>query len=312
MPRRRNPLATLVLTGVSLGFARLTKRLPLDAARAIGRAAASLSYYLVPRIRKVGLANLDLVFGDSLSRREKVRILKAAVRNTGIVAAEFSHIPEIRRQETEKWVRFEGIEHLDRNRGALIIGAHLGNWEWMGIALGSRGFRLAAVVRPLDNPKLNAAVEAIRAAGNVTLIAKDNAAAEVIRLLRENYCAGMLIDQSPRENGVPVHFLGQPAWATAGPAIVWARTRVPVHPIAMLRQPGGTYLLHVAPEIPMQRSGDLRSDILINTQRCQDAIEVLVRAWPEQWLWFHRRWKERPRLEREWRDREARRRPENP
>ena len=50
----------------------------------------------------------------------------------------------------------------------------------------------------------------------------------------------------------------------------------------------------ILPEIEMERSGDKEKDILVNTQKIQDVIEQMVRKYPEQWLWVHRRWKTRP------------------
>lgn len=185
-------------------------------------------------------------------------------------------------------------------KGVLFIGAHLGNWELFAPPMVRMGSKVAGVVRPLDNPALNAIVEAHRRAGGFTILPKDNAGRDMIRLLREGWNVGVLIDQSPRENGVPATFFGKPCWATIAPVMIAVRAKAPVVPGSVARQPDGTYVLDFGDPIAMVHTGDLHADMLVNTQRCQDAIETLVRRYPEQWLWFHRRWKERPRLASEW------------
>ena len=300
MPRRRNPLLQALVTGACIGYIRLTRLLPLSfnhfLAGILGRAA----YYLVPRIRRVGLANLDLAYGDALSPAEKRRILRGAVANVARVAAEFSRMPAMAAQRFEGFVHIEGAEHTDLNKGCVFIGGHFGNWEWMAPAMGSHGYKVAEIVRPLDDPRLDRIVDQHRRADCVTTIPKNDAGREIFRLLKEDWFVGILIDQSPRENGVPVTFFGQPCWATIAPAMIAARSRMPIHPVSMLRGSDGRYTLRFYPAIDMVRSGNLHDDLQTNTQRCQDAFERIVRENPEQWLWFHRRWKTRPRLENEW------------
>ncbi len=300
MARRRNPLVQWLTGMVSIGFGALTARFPLMASRCLGRVLGRLAYYLVPRVRRVGLSNLDLAYGEALTRREKVRILKQAVQNVGIVAAEFTRIPRLTAVYVDKYVTFEGLEHIDRTRGGVVIGGHFGNWEWMASAVASRGFKVAEVVRPLDHAMLDRFVDRTRRAGNVLTVPKAQAGPEIVRLLKEGYLVGLLVDQNPRENAAPVQFFGRETWGTIGPAMAAMRARVPVYQVSMIRKPDGCYAVRFEPEIPMARSGNLRSDIIENTQRCQGAVERLVRDCPGQWLWFHRRWKARPRLEREW------------
>ena len=300
MARRRNPLAQWAVTAACVVFAKATRLCPLTLSRAVGRACAFLIYHLAPRVRRVGMANLDLAYGDSLTEAEKRRILKGAVANMGIVAAEFSHTPEIGAGGLPALVAFEGLDNVDPEKGALIIGAHMGNWEWMAPAVAAQGFKVAEVVRPLDHPPLNAVIDGIRTSSNILTIPKDQAGGEVIRLAREGYLVGILVDQSPRRNGVPVRFFGQDTWGTIGPAMAAMRARVPVHPVAMTRCRNGSYVLRMGSPLTIERSGNMRADLLKNSQTCQDAIEELVRAYPEQWLWLHRRWKPRPGLEQRW------------
>lgn len=303
MARRRNPLLQWALTTSALAFLRLTALLPLPLCRALGRGLGRLAYWLVPRIRRVGLANLDLAYGDSLTASEKKRILGEASENLGVVAAEFSRLPIVGRQKAGNLFRVEGVEHVDLDRGGLLISAHLGNWEWMAAAAQSKGMRLSAVVRPLDDPRLNRVVDGLRRAGKMDTLPKAAAGPEVIRLIREGKFVGILVDQSARENGVPAEFFGQPCWATVAPAMVALRTKAPVYPLSMIRNPDGSYALEIRPPIEFERTADFREDLVRVTQQCQDAIEVQVRRRPEQWLWMHRRWKERPRLQAEWNER---------
>ena len=99
-------------------------------------------------------------------------------------------------------------------------------------------------------------------------------------------------------------FFGVNTWGTIGPAMLALRTGAPIYPASVIRARDGTYKLHVHPPILATREGAFRDDLVRITQRCQDSIEAMIRAHPGQWLWFHRRWKPRPRLEREWSDKQ--------
>ncbi len=301
MPRRRNPVAVWLLTTLCLGFAWFTRLIPLSWARALGRGLAVVAYHVVPRIKRVGRGNLELAYGGTLSEADKVRILRESVKNVGIVAAEFSRIPLLVDDAFfRRWVRVEGAEHLGRGHGAIFIGAHLGNWEWLAGTFVRLGLSTAEVVRPLHDPRLNAFIDRIRCSNGVKTVEKAQAGPEILKLLREGWAVGILVDQNPHESAVPVRFFGVDTWGTAAPAMLAARAKVPVHALAMMREDDGRYVLRITPPLPLKTEGGLRANLLENSQRCQDAVEALVREHPEQWLWIHRRWKPRPRFENEW------------
>ncbi len=304
---RRNPLLQGLLTSLSTGFCRLTVALPLPAARTLGTGLARLAYYAVPRIRRIGMANLNLAYGDSLSRADKTAILKESVRNLGLVAAEFGRIPQLAGEGRGRWFRVTGVENIDRGRGGIVMSAHLGNWEWLAAAGGTEGFRTVIITRGFDDPRMDRAVDAVRQTETVETIDKNSATGPLVRKLREGWLAGILADQNPRENAAPVRFFGIPTWGTIGPVLIARRARVPIYPVFMVRDDAGVYTLAFHPALELQSTDDLLADLTENTQRCQDAIEAMVRRHPGQWLWFHRRWRRRERLEREWAERLARR-----
>jgi len=259
---------------------------------------------VVPRVRRTGFSNLDLVYGDSLSRKEKARRLKQCVDNVSIVAAEFLSIKRLRGRFLDRHVTIKGLDRLPRDRGAILIGAHQANWEWLAAALANSGLKVAAVMRPLADPALNEYVDKTRRAGGIVTIPKEGAAQEVARCLRDGYHVGIMIDQSPRENGVPLRFLGKECWGTIGPVVLSKKTGAPIFTVFMQRGADGRYEAEILPEIELA-GGRLSETIVENCQRCQDAVARGVERNPGQWLWLHRRWKRQPRLEREWQERQA-------
>lgn len=305
MAARRNVLGQAVTAAVLIAFHRATRLLPFSWCRPLGVAIGRVAYALLPRVWRVGHANIDLAYGDSLSRAEKRRIVRAAAENMGIVAAEFSHLPWMARNIDGDWLRMEGLEHF-RPGAAVLVSAHLGNWEALALSFRRVGDRPAEVVRPLDNPVVNAVVDATRRGAGVATIPKADAATEIMVRLGHGEIVGILADQSPRGNAVPTTFFGHPCWSTIGPVMTAMRGRVPLQPVALVRNADGGYTFRFWPPIPMVSTGELHTDLEVNTQRVQESMEAMVRAYPEQWLWFHRRWKRRERLEIEWEARKAR------
>ncbi len=280
--------------------------MPLSILRKVATFFAFLAFYLVPRIRKDGYKHIDYAFGDTLSKKEKKKILWNAAKNMFFVAFEFPHLPRLAEEKYEKVASYKGVEYIENykinKQGALFISAHLGNWEMMASLMSSYGYPVAEIVREFDDPQLNNVIDSIRTAAKIKTIPKDQSANQIIKLLKEGWFVGMLIDQSPRDNGAPTLFFDKPCWSTIGPAYIYARTKVPVHPVSMTRNNDGTLVLEIFPPLELVHTGNLKEDILKNTQICQNAIENIIRQHPEQWLWFHRRWKQRDKLKAYWKN----------
>ncbi len=304
MAGRRNTLVRNTLYYLTRALFSLTKMLPLSLARALGIGLAAIAYRCLPRVKTVGLANLDLAYGDTLSKAEKVRILRDSLRNLGIVAAEFSHLPGMLAHGIPPGIEVKGFESVDQSAGAVLMGAHHGNWELMLPLTGHLGLKVAAVVREFDDPRMDFLVSGVRQTPGVTLISKKKAMGSLLSEIRSGRCVGLLADQNPRENAAPVTFFGQETWASIGPALLAMRTGAPIHLVSITRIGTERYVLEFHPALELVRTGTLIRDLQINTQRCQDAIESIVRACPGQWLWLHRRWKTRAHLLQVWKERE--------
>jgi KDO2-lipid IV(A) lauroyltransferase len=197
-------------------------------------------------------------------------------------------------------LQIEGIEHLrammERHGRALLLTAHLGNWELLPVACGLTDYRLSVVLRPLDAPWLDRMVMRLREKTGVELIDKRAALRPVLRALAGGRMVGILLDQNAaRREGVFVPFFGRDASTSKSMAVLALRTGIPIVPAFIRRERWGAHRVVVRPAIPLpDPPGALEPAIVALTARCAEVIEAAIRETPEQWLWIHDRWRTRP------------------
>ena len=273
--------------------------LPRPVSRALSVLLAHAMYLLYPRLRKVGLRNLEIAFPEKTAA-ERRRILRGTFTSLGRQLAEFCLFPRYTRENASRVILYDGFENFDaaqrRGKGVIFVTAHFGGWELSSFFHSLSGHPLNIVVRPLDNPYLNALVERYRTLHGASTFGKQDFARGLITAMRAGESVGILMDQNVMpEGGVFVDFFGTPACTAAGPARVALRTDAVVLPgFTIWDRQIGRYRLRFEPAIELVRTGDDEADTRANTAAFTKAIENVVRAYPEQWLWVHRRWKTRP------------------
>ena len=303
MAKKRNPIVMWCTTTATLTVFRVLRALPLPVARSLAKRVSLLGYYLVPRIKHIGMRNLHLAYKDELTSTEKRALLKKSVENLGIVTAEMAHSDILSTPEGQSMFTVKGMERIEEGQGALLIGAHFGNWEWMCGIFANLGRPCVGVVRPLADPRMNEFIDSRRTSHWVETIEKKEAGNAIINAVKSGKIVGILIDQATRKNCVPVTFFGEPCWATIGPVMMAIRSKAPIFPMSITRDGTGHYTFEIHEQIHLQREGSIHEDMVRLTQQCQDVIEEIVRAHPEQWMWIHDRWKRYKRPEKEWADR---------
>ncbi|MBI3664787.1 MAG: lysophospholipid acyltransferase family protein [Acidobacteria bacterium] len=273
--------------------------LPLPLARLKARALAGLLRLATPRLVRVARRNLAMAMPE-LSEAQREAIVKGVYRSLGRSLLAFARFPRLSRTNIEQWIRYEGFEHFKKawecGRGILFLTAHVGNWELSALAHGLYGYPLHIVVRSLDNPYLDRLVACYRTFSGNRIIEKTETPRRILEALRANHAVGMLIDQNASpENGAFVDFFGVQACASTGLVKIALRTGAVVLPgFALWEQKERRYVLRFWPPIEMKQTGDPEADVTINTQRTHKVLEEIIRQYPDQWLWIHRRWKTRP------------------
>jgi KDO2-lipid IV(A) lauroyltransferase len=186
---------------------------------------------------------------------------------------------------------------VEGGRGVVIAASHTGNWDLAACAI-ARDVELLVVTKHLRAPSIDRFWQSTRARQGVTLTGAQGAMARARETLRRGGAVAMMIDQAPssRRHAVGIEFLGRPALAERAPAALAAVARAPLVVAAARRSASGQHLLHVLQVIEprgQERSG-VSSGAWIGqaTLSAARALDAFVRAYPSQWLWLHRRWKQ--------------------
>lgn len=275
--------------------------LPRRAALAVGALLGDLLFLFDIPHRRIALYNLRLAF-PAMSPQEHRAILRRSCRNLGRVGTECCHLASLTAESIHDYVEIEDPERWQAvfaaaaQRGAVILTGHLGNFELLAYAHGLLGHPITLVHRPMNNPLVDGAITGLRARVGTVSLPKKTAARAALRALHARQLVAIPADQNQtRRYGVFVDFFGLPAATTPGPARLAALSRAALLPVFLVRiGESDRHRVIVLPEIELVRTGDREADVVVNTQRCTAVIEDMLRRYPDQWIWFHKRWNTRP------------------
>ncbi len=268
----------------------------------LGMIGGFIGYCLDRRHLPIGTANLAIAFPEK-SEAERRRILRASYINLGRGGAEvirlggFFHQRLRRRVTYERFGRWAEIADRHRGRGIIILSAHFGNFELLAPAHAMHGFQINLVHHTQRFLAGDALMTYVRERAGVEIIRKHAAARAVLKALRRGETVGIPFDQNAkRSEAIFVPFFGELAATASGLARLVAISGAPVVPAFIVREPNQrTHRIEIQDEVPIQRSGNTEADTAENTRRFVKVIEDLVRRYPEQFLWTHRRYRTRPR-----------------
>ncbi len=272
--------------------------LPRPVSTLLGRGLGRLLYSLDKNHRKTALDNLDRAYGEKLSPEEKERLAKKVFEHIALTFFEFMRMPWIRPSEVDKVYEVEGLENFERalakKRGVIILTAHMGNWEYLGNYFGLTDHPMDEVVRDPDKVLFEEFVKWARTRSGNTAVPKRKAMRRLLTTLSGNGIVGILLDQNVADyEGVFVEFFGHAACTNKGPALLASASKAAVVPTFIIRN-GAKHRLIFKEEMELRDTGDRERDTIENTAAWTRAIEEMIRSFPEQWFWVHRRWKTRP------------------
>jgi len=258
--------------------------LPFKIASSLGTLIGGFIATLPIRINELARANIRRVF----PKKDEAWVRKVQFHSMISLARTFFEFPKVYTLPTKtfnKLVEYTGMEYLKSNPKALILTAHLGNWDVICRMMGRISENTGNVYRATNNPYVNKYMINMRAkAGGVQIPKGTKGARQIVKLLKTGGLLGMLMDQKMND-GIESTFLGQPAMTAPALAELAAKYDIPVLPISSIRQPDGTFLVTI--NEPIKMAGNKEQD----TQTCNDILSKMIYENPNQWMWVHKRFK---------------------
>lgn len=268
---------------------------PLKFIQGIARLKGKLFYYLLPIRRSTARSNLKRAFPDK-TEEEINRIVKGCYVNVLTVIAEFFYMQKMAANEMQRFMRFANeelyLEKVKEGKGVIIISGHFGNWELT--AFGSNkltGVKLNVVVKEQTNRKVNEGINRIRTSNGNKMIDMRNSLRAILTALKAGEVVAMLGDQSAPKENVKVNFFIKDVPTFEGTARIALKTRANVLFVVSVRQNDGTYLLKFHVIDISKYNGSSEENIKALTQEHVNLLVQYISAFPDQWLWFHKRFK---------------------
>jgi KDO2-lipid IV(A) lauroyltransferase len=297
MPPERSALRNHVELAAFRAARSLACRLGARRLAAVGAFVGRFYLAIGRRRRRIIAYNLALAFPEKRPR-ERRELARGVARHFGRVTLDVLRLASLSREQLLAEVTVEGVEHLHaattNGQGAFVLAAHIGCWEVAALIAGMHipaGF--AIINRPLDNPYLETELRRMRERFGNVVLGNRRVATQIVKHLKAGGVVGILVDQRTiREDGIDVSFFGHPARTASGLARLVLAVGAPIVPIwSFWEAPGRIRVRFDQAVIVADLPESERTDLAV-TSRLMALTEAEIRNHPEQWLWFHDRWRD--------------------
>ena len=242
------------------------------------------------------MTNLDLAFGETKTKEEKLEIAKKCYYNFAkYLGINFILNQNTTKQKILKQVVFKNehflLDAMKSDRPIIVTTAHFGQWEIFGLAVAARFGASSVLGRKLDSSVMDKILRANRAQFDVELIDKDGGAKDILKALKARRIVGILVDQNTApKDGIKVQFFGKNVLHTPAASVLAQKTNALIINAFIYQK--GENLNEICFEQPIDISTFDKEDAVQKATQMQcSACEEMVRARPEEYFWFHQRFK---------------------
>ncbi len=278
---------------------------PLSFLYAFARTMAFFGYRLARRQRGIALESLAMAFGDEKAPEEIRAIAKECFYSMAGTAFEFFMFMK-HPERIHRFVTIEGLENLDKalaaGRGVVAVSAHFGSFPLLLSRLAQEGYRVHSILRHMRDENLDRLFEEKRLQMNVGSVytqPRQECVNKSLRVLRQNEILFVQLDQNFGTGGIFVDFFGVKAATATGPIIFSLRTGAPLVPMFIRRVEGPRHLIEILAPREIDQTQNRDDAVYAVVQELTNIIEGYIRKYPHEWGWIHKRWKARPKEDRQ-------------
>jgi len=277
------------------GLRGIVNVLPLHAALALGWLIGRFFFYVLRYRRDKAESRLKQVFGDRFTDKERKRIAWLSFRNICFNAVEAARFGKLTPEKLQKMPLYTGIvamQEIYQKNGAFIFStAHMGNWDLGGVACKLAGIPVFSIARRQKNPLTDELLNQMRNATGMEVVLNDSKILKnVVRRLKAGEVLAILPDVRSATEALSIDFLGGKANLGAGAALFAQMANCPIYPVALIRCGWAHHEYKVFDPIFPDPSLDKKEDWQRMMQKLVSIFDSEIRANPEQYFWFNKRW----------------------
>ncbi len=276
-------------------LATLAPLLPARVAYWVCDRVGDLIYRLLPRRRATVRRNLSIALRRSSGEVEP--LVRETFRQGMKYYYDTFRIPALTDADLDRLIDVEGWENVERaleaGKGVVIFTGHFGSPALVAQIVAVRGHHITSVVEPVKPARLFDLINGVRGNDRITFLplGPDNFR-DLARVLRQNQIVGIVGDRDILGTGVTVKLFGVETRLPAGPVMLCVRTGAALIPAFTFRKANGRFGGRVGAPVVLDRTGDLRESVSVNTQKLAALLEEAVVKSPEQWIVFEPLWPE--------------------
>ncbi|MBW1680641.1 MAG: lysophospholipid acyltransferase family protein [Deltaproteobacteria bacterium] len=265
--------------------------LPVPVCHALGRAVAMIVYTFSTGDRRGFAYNLSRALGPNGGHRKIRTLTRRMFLNYGRYMVDYFLLPQLPPSEVRRFFGDLRGEHhlkeaLDRGRGAILLSAHVGNWEFGGTMMRLEDYPLAVVAMSHNTRVTNGLVNRLRKGKGIEVIEVDRSpfsSLKILKHLRRNGVVAMIGDRDFLGTGKAVTFFGETVYFPVGPVLLAMKSGAALIPAFVLQGNKGRYFGVLEAPIDLCHEGDRATVLRKNLRKTARVFERTIRAYPDQW-----------------------------
>ena len=280
----------------------LGKKLSIPQLQKLGLMIGNFAYYVLRKDRGIVIKQLKLIFPE-LNNTEREQWTRECFRHFGQMLFEFLCLPQIiSNQENLIEVENEAalMNAVNAGKGVILLGMHMGNWELITAYAKRTGLFMTASTANFPDQRINKLMINQRKHENMEIMPRGTgmSSRKLFRCLKKKNILILIIDQDTNVPSTWIPFFGIPAKTPIGAAVFSIKTGANVVSYNVIRESDGTFRLKFESlGIFGRNNTSMEKDIYSVTRKINEHLEGRIRENPQQWAWFHRRWRHRPSSE---------------
>ncbi|MFH0778795.1 MAG: lysophospholipid acyltransferase family protein [Candidatus Eisenbacteria bacterium] len=264
----------------------------------VARKLAGVHYRFFPGRRSGVLSNVRHVLTDSPSPRFRTmgerQVAELIFRRFNGFLFEFFRMSRLRARDLPKTAAFKGLHHVDaalaKGKGVIVATAHIGNWEFGGLALSLLGYRLHVVAGVQFSKYLSEHVKNLKRRHDINVVSPEEGYRVLFRALHNNEVVVLLVDGDVFVNGLSLDFFSRPARIPSGAAALSLRTGAPIVPGYVRAEGGFRFEVVVDEPIFPHSTGNKSEDVEKLTRQVLSKVESYIEENLDQWCIFREIW----------------------